>query len=232
MSVIPNENVIPKVSVYNKYATDVEPIPPSQKNNRNVQQGYLNRLKDTLDTLHEIVEEARSNRTSDNSLEFAWLYTKASQELLENMTASCPKTVNTRDRYNASTHAKRNKHVTFAKLLETSPNNTSTQVKQLNKPKTNVLAIPSTGVNSVIKASKLQPRSNTKIDRTLTAKSRHKKNVEDHLRNNKPDLHKKNRVDSGISFKRAVVNSNSNLHCKACNKCIISFNHDECVAKL
>nr|GFA32945.1 integrase, catalytic region, zinc finger, CCHC-type, peptidase aspartic, catalytic [Tanacetum cinerariifolium] len=138
------------------------------------------------------------------------------QELLENVISSCPKTVNTRDRYNASTHAKRNKHVTFAEPLETSPNNTSTQVKQLNKLKTNVLAIPSTGVNSVTKASTSQSRSNTKIDRTLTAKSGHKKNVEDHLRNNKSDLHKKNRVDSGISFKRVVVNSNSNSHFKAC----------------
>nr|GEW76008.1 hypothetical protein [Tanacetum cinerariifolium] len=144
MPVIPNENVIPKVSVCNKYVINVEPIPPSQRNNRNAQQGYLNHLKDTLDTLREIVEEAKSNRTSNNSLEYACVYTKTSQELLENMIASCPKTVKKRDRYIASTHAKRNKHVTFAKPLETSPNNTSTHVKQLNEPKTNVLVIPST----------------------------------------------------------------------------------------
>nr|GEW55282.1 retrovirus-related Pol polyprotein from transposon TNT 1-94 [Tanacetum cinerariifolium] len=237
--VIPNEHVIPKVFVCNKYAIDVEPIPPSQRNNRNVQQGYLNHLKDTLDTLREIVEEARSNRPSDSSLEYACIYTKTSQELLKNVIASCPKTVNKRDIYNASTHAKRNKHVTFAEPLETSPNNTSTHVKQLNDPKTNVLAIPSTGVNSVTKASRSPPRSNTNIDRTLTAKSGHKKNVEAHLRNNKSDLHKKNHVDFGISFKRVVVNSNSNSHCKTYNKCmisfnhdeLISFNHDECVAK-
>ncbi|GJR21804.1 retrovirus-related pol polyprotein from transposon TNT 1-94 [Tanacetum coccineum] len=66
MPVITNETVIPKVSVCNKYAINVEPIPPTQRNNRNVQQGYLNRLKDTLDTLREIVEEARHKRTSDN----------------------------------------------------------------------------------------------------------------------------------------------------------------------
>nr|GEU53229.1 hypothetical protein [Tanacetum cinerariifolium] len=138
MPVITNENVIPKVFVCNKYAIDVEPIPLSQRNNRNVQQGYLNRLKDTLDNLREIVEEARSKRKSDNSLEYACVYTKTSQELLENVIASCSKTVNKRDRYNASTHAKRNKHVTFAEPLETSPNNTSTHVKQLNEPKTNV----------------------------------------------------------------------------------------------
>ncbi|GJW41379.1 retrovirus-related pol polyprotein from transposon TNT 1-94 [Tanacetum coccineum] len=82
MPVITNETVIPKVSVCNKYAINVEPIPPTQRNNRNVQQGYLNRLKDTLDTLREIVEEARSKRTSDNSLEYACVYTKTSQELV------------------------------------------------------------------------------------------------------------------------------------------------------
>nr|GEV12276.1 integrase, catalytic region, zinc finger, CCHC-type, peptidase aspartic, catalytic [Tanacetum cinerariifolium] len=207
--VIPNENVIPTVSVCNKYAIDVEPIPPSQRNNKNVQQGHLNRLKDTLDTLCEIVEEARKN-----------------------VIASCPNTVNKRDRYNASTHAKRNTHVTFTEPLKTSLNNTSTQVKQLNEPKINVPAIPSTGVNSVTKASRSPPRSNTKIHRTLTAKSGHKKNVRAHLRNNKSDLHKKNRVESSISFKRAVVNSNSNSHYKTCNKCMISFNHDECVTKI
>nr|GEV59700.1 retrovirus-related Pol polyprotein from transposon TNT 1-94 [Tanacetum cinerariifolium] len=141
MSVIINESVIPKVSVCNKYAIDVEQIPPSQRNNRNVQQGYLNCLKDTLDTLCEIVEEVRSKRTSDNSLEYACVYTKTSQELLENVIASCPTMVKTRVRYNASTHAKRNKHVTFAEPLKTLPNNASTHVKQLNKPKTNVLSI-------------------------------------------------------------------------------------------
>nr|GFA23153.1 hypothetical protein [Tanacetum cinerariifolium] len=150
---------------------------------------------------------------------------------LVSMIASCPTMVNTKDRYNARTHAKRNKHVTFVEPLETSPKNTSTQVKQLNNPKTNVPVIPSTRVKNFTKASRSQPRSNTKIDRTLTAKSGHKKNVEAHLRNNKFDLHKKNRVDSGISFKRDVVNSNSNSHYKTCNKCMISFNHDECVVK-
>nr|GEY77410.1 hypothetical protein [Tanacetum cinerariifolium] len=90
MPVIPNENVIRKVYVCNKYVIDVEPIPPSQRNNRNAQQGYLNHLKDTLDTLREIVEEAKSNRTSDNSLKYACVYTKTSQELLENMIASTP----------------------------------------------------------------------------------------------------------------------------------------------
>ncbi|GJT81649.1 hypothetical protein Tco_1055991 [Tanacetum coccineum] len=187
MPVITNENVIPKVSVCNKYAIDVEPIPPRQRNNRNVQQGYLNRLKDTLDTLREIVEEARSKRTSDNSLEYACVYTKTSQELLENVIALCPKTVNKRDRYNASTHAKRNKHVTFVKPLETSNHSTSKPVQHSEVKNSNVPISPSTEVNSDTKASRSKPRSNIKNDRTSTAKSVPKKKVEDHIRNtNRP----------------------------------------------
>ncbi|GJZ77464.1 hypothetical protein Tco_0642136 [Tanacetum coccineum] len=48
-----------KVSVFEKYAIDVEPLPPCHRNNRDVHHGYLNRLMDNLDTLHEIVEKAK-----------------------------------------------------------------------------------------------------------------------------------------------------------------------------
>ncbi|GKA37584.1 retrovirus-related pol polyprotein from transposon TNT 1-94 [Tanacetum coccineum] len=81
----------PKVSVFEKYAIEVESIPPSQRNNRDVHYHYLNRLRDTLDTLRKIVEEARSKRLSDHSLDYACVYTKRSQELLENVSALCPK---------------------------------------------------------------------------------------------------------------------------------------------
>ncbi|GKC53152.1 hypothetical protein Tco_1075897 [Tanacetum coccineum] len=50
----------PKVSKFEKYAIKVESIPPSQRNNRDVHHNYLNHLRDTLDTLREIVKEARS----------------------------------------------------------------------------------------------------------------------------------------------------------------------------
>nr|GEV25461.1 hypothetical protein [Tanacetum cinerariifolium] len=61
--------------------------------------------------------------------------------------------------------------------------------------------------NSDTKASVSKPRSNTKNDRTTPAKRMHKKKVEDHLRNNKSNLNKKNRVDSSISSKRTVKQS-------------------------
>ncbi|GKC74869.1 retrovirus-related pol polyprotein from transposon TNT 1-94, partial [Tanacetum coccineum] len=75
----------PKVSAFEKYAIDVKPIPPRQRNNRDVHHSYLNRLKDTLDTLREIVKEARSELPSYSNLDYACVYTKRSQELLANV---------------------------------------------------------------------------------------------------------------------------------------------------
>ncbi|GJV11388.1 retrovirus-related pol polyprotein from transposon TNT 1-94 [Tanacetum coccineum] len=90
--------------------------------------------------------------------------------------------------------------------------------------------IPSTGVKDTTAASGSKPRSNTKKDRTLPAKS-DKKKVEDHSGNNKSSTKQTNHVDSSISDKRTVINSNSNHVCQTCNKCLMSFNHDKCVVK-
>ncbi|GJV89660.1 hypothetical protein Tco_1533598 [Tanacetum coccineum] len=170
----------PKVSVFEKFAIDVDPLPQPQRNNRGVHHGYLNCLRDTLDTLREIVEEARSNRPSDNSLEYECIYTKHSQELLECVNASCPNADNKR-------------------------NNTSKHVKQQSVQQTNAPIIPSTGVSTATTARRSQPKRNTTNDKTLPANSVPKTKVEDHPRNNKSKLSKKNRVDSSISVRRTVV---------------------------
>ncbi|GJS90383.1 hypothetical protein Tco_0773019 [Tanacetum coccineum] len=51
------------------YAIDVEPIPPYNRNNREVHLDYLKHLKESIETLHEIVEEARIEIPLDNTLE-------------------------------------------------------------------------------------------------------------------------------------------------------------------
>ncbi|GJT56600.1 hypothetical protein Tco_0991654 [Tanacetum coccineum] len=75
--------VKPKVLAPGKYAIDVEPIPPRNRNNREVHLHYLRHLKESVDTLREIVEEAKVKRPLDRSLASACRYTKHSQELLE-----------------------------------------------------------------------------------------------------------------------------------------------------
>nr|GEZ74892.1 putative ribonuclease H-like domain-containing protein [Tanacetum cinerariifolium] len=91
--------------------------------------------------------------------------------------------------------------------------------------------IHSTGVKDATTISRSKPRRNTKKDRTLPAKS-DKKKVKDHSRNNKSSVKQKNRVDYSITYKRTIINSNSNFVCKTCNKFLMSFNHDKTPTKI
>ncbi|GJZ10076.1 hypothetical protein Tco_0544835 [Tanacetum coccineum] len=137
LSCVNKDHVKPKVLAPGKYAIDVEPIPPRNRNNREVHLVYLKHLKESVETLREIVEEAK------------------------------------------------------------------------NCQKTNVPVPPSTGVNSCTDAIRSQPRSNTKKNRILTAKSVNMKKLEEHPRTIKSSLKTTNRVDSSISSRRTVINSNS-----------------------
>ncbi|GKE94886.1 hypothetical protein Tco_1579741, partial [Tanacetum coccineum] len=86
-------------------------------------------------------------------------------------------------------------------------------------------------VNSSTEASRSKPRSNSKKNRILPAKSVNKKKVEDHPRTNKFIWIKVNRADSSISSKRVVINSNPESMCKTCNEYLNYTNHEMCVVK-
>ncbi|GJY87957.1 hypothetical protein Tco_0502585, partial [Tanacetum coccineum] len=150
----------------------------------------------------EIVEEARVAKPLDNVLYYACQYTNLSQELLEYVIGTCPKSFNERDYKDPSTPVTKRKKVTSFRV------NTSTE------------------------ASGSKPRSNTKKNRILPAKTENKKKVEDHPRTNKSVWTKVNRVDSSISSKRVVINSNSESVCKTCNKCLNSASHEMCVVNI
>ncbi|GKE27875.1 hypothetical protein Tco_1443259, partial [Tanacetum coccineum] len=81
----------PKVLAPGMYAIDVGPIPPRNRNNREVHLDYLKHLKESVETLCEIIEEARVEKPLDRSLASACLYTKQSQELLEYVIGTCLK---------------------------------------------------------------------------------------------------------------------------------------------
>nr|GEW08917.1 hypothetical protein [Tanacetum cinerariifolium] len=231
MPCVTSNDATPKVLACAKYAIDVQPILPRQRNSRVVHHGYLNRLRDTLYTLRKIVKEVKSKRPSNNNLDYACVYTKRSQELFKNVSASCPKADNKRDIIIATTPATRKKHVTFVDPLETSGNNPPKMVKQQTVQKTNIPIPHSTGVTIATKATRSQPESNTMHDRTSSANSVPKNKLEDHHRKNKSKLSKKNRVDSSTSVRRTVLDMNSNSLCKTCNECISSINHDKCFLK-
>ncbi|GJT24598.1 retrovirus-related pol polyprotein from transposon TNT 1-94 [Tanacetum coccineum] len=132
MKCVTMDSVKPKVLAPGMYAIDVEPLPFYCRNNKEFHIDYLNHLKESVETLREIVEEARVKIPLDRSLASACLYTKQSQELSK-------------------------------------------------------------------------PRSNAKKNRILPAKSVYQKKVKKHPRTNKSNLKTMNRVDSGISSKRTVI---------------------------
>ncbi|GJR97072.1 hypothetical protein Tco_0269246 [Tanacetum coccineum] len=145
------DSVKPRVLATGRYAIDVEPISSRNRNNKEVHLDYLKHLKDSVETLHEIVEEAKVERPLDSSLAFACLYTKRSHELLEYVIGTCPKDFYPLDKKHAATPLTRKKQVTFEDHCETSNSNTHKHVEQLNTQKTNVHVPPFIGVNSCSK---------------------------------------------------------------------------------
>ncbi|GKA44203.1 integrase, catalytic region, zinc finger, CCHC-type containing protein [Tanacetum coccineum] len=206
VSCFTSDSVKPKVLAPGMYAIDVKPIPHPLKNNRSAHLNYISHLKESVETVREIVEEARVVKPLDNALNYACQYTKLSQEL--------------------------KKQVTFSDKPGTSSSNTQKHEAHQKVQQTNIPVIPSTGVNASTEASGSKPRSNTKKNRILPAKKENMKKVEVHLRTNKSVWTKVNRIDSSISYKRVVINSNSESVCKMCDKCLNSANHEKCVVNI
>ncbi|GJR95536.1 hypothetical protein Tco_0267710 [Tanacetum coccineum] len=73
---VTKDHVKPIVLAPGKYAIDVEPIPPRNRNNRAVHLDYLRHLKESVETLREIVEEAKVERHLDRSMVSAFRYTE------------------------------------------------------------------------------------------------------------------------------------------------------------
>ncbi|GJR18371.1 retrovirus-related pol polyprotein from transposon TNT 1-94 [Tanacetum coccineum] len=232
VSCFTSDSVKPKVLAPDMYVIDVNPIPHPLKNNRSAHLNYISHLKESVETVREIVEEARVVKPLDNALNYACQYTKLSQELLEYVIGTFPKSFNERDNKAPSNPVTRKKQVIFSDKLGTSSSNTQKHEVHQKVQQTNIPVIPSTGVNTSTEASGSKPRSNTKKNRILPAKRENKKKVEDHLRTNKSVWTKVNRVDSSISSKRVVINSNSESVCKMCNKCLNSANHEMCVVNI
>ncbi|GKE95169.1 hypothetical protein Tco_1580024, partial [Tanacetum coccineum] len=65
MKSVTKDHVKPTVLAPGKYAIDVERIPPRNRSNREVHLDYLRYLKESVETLREIVEEAQVERPLD-----------------------------------------------------------------------------------------------------------------------------------------------------------------------
>ncbi|GKF41791.1 hypothetical protein Tco_0125133 [Tanacetum coccineum] len=135
LKVANRSSVKPKVLAPDMYAIDVKPIPHPLKNNRSAHLNNINHLKESVETVREIVKEARVVKPLDNTLNYACQYTKLSQELLEYVIGTCPKSFNERDNKAPSTPVTRKKQVTFSDKPGTSSSNTQKHEVHCNTPK-------------------------------------------------------------------------------------------------
>nr|GEZ73377.1 hypothetical protein [Tanacetum cinerariifolium] len=201
---VSKDKVNPQLSARDKHAIDVEPSVPRLRNNRDAHLDYLRHLKDSVETIHDIIEDAKVIRPLDRSLVSACRYTKYSHELLEYAIGTCPQGFQQRAKQLAHIPLIRKKQVIVAKPSD-----------KLDR------------VNGCPNASRSQPKSNVKPNRISPAKGVNKLPVEDQPRTNKSHLKTSNRVDSSRRLKHTVINSNSD---SICHKCLTSSNHDLCMA--
>ncbi|GJW39219.1 hypothetical protein Tco_0065064 [Tanacetum coccineum] len=173
VSCVTSDSVKPKVFAPGMYAIDVEPIPPNLKNNRNLHLDYIKHLKESVETIREIVEEARVAKPLDNTLDSTCRYTKLSHELLENVIGTFPKEFNEIDNKAAAfIHLTRKNQVNFKDRCRMPTNNTQKHVVHQKFHQSNVPMIPSTGVSSSTEASGSKLRRNTKKNRIQPVKSK------------------------------------------------------------
>nr|GEX63471.1 retrovirus-related Pol polyprotein from transposon TNT 1-94 [Tanacetum cinerariifolium] len=166
------DKVNPQVLAREKHAIDVEPIVPRLRNNRDAYLDYLRHLKVSVETIRDIVEEAKVVRPLDRSIVSVCRYTKHSQELLEYAIGTCPQGSQQRAKQLAHIPLIRKKQVTIAKPSDKSDRKTHKHVVTVKTQKTNVPMPPSTGINSCPNASGSRPKSNTKTNRISPAKVR------------------------------------------------------------
>nr|GEU83882.1 hypothetical protein [Tanacetum cinerariifolium] len=120
-----------KVLAREKHSINVEPIVPRLRNNRDAHLDYLMHLKESVETIRDIVEEAKFVRPLDRSIVSTCRYTKHSQELLEYAIGTCPPGSQQRDKQLAHIPLIRKKQVTFAKKSDKSDSNTHKHVVQI-----------------------------------------------------------------------------------------------------
>nr|GEV04295.1 hypothetical protein [Tanacetum cinerariifolium] len=139
-------------------------------NNWDAHLDYLRHLKESVETICDIVEEAKVIRPLDRSIVSVCRYTKHSQELLEYAIGTCPQGSQQRAKQLAYIPFIRKKRVTIAKPSDKSDSTTHPHVVTVKSQKTNVPVPPSIGVNSCPNVSGSQPKSHVNSNRISPAK--------------------------------------------------------------
>ncbi|GJR28832.1 hypothetical protein Tco_1105064 [Tanacetum coccineum] len=152
----------PKVIALVMLNLDLEPLSSKLKSNRESHVDYIRITKENVDTLCNIVEQARTSNTLDNTLAYACMYTKQIQELLVYVSDTCLSSPLKSGKLVAVTPMNKARKVTYAKTSTTSDNNTQIQVDVHQTQTTNKPLVPSTNVKCFTNASRSKPHSGNK----------------------------------------------------------------------
>ncbi|GJV59557.1 retrovirus-related pol polyprotein from transposon TNT 1-94 [Tanacetum coccineum] len=173
---------------------DVEPITPKLLNKKTAHSAYIKHTQEEAAVLRDLVEHVKSNYPLDHSLESAYRYTKLIQELLTNISKTCPSINNSGEKLVVVTQKNKDKRVRFTEPV-TSSGNTNTKTTSSSNLVSNKPMLSSIGVNPSNSASGSQPLGNTKKDKIQrTPSSTMKNKVEAHPRIVRSSLKNNNSV--------------------------------------
>ncbi|GJT06607.1 retrovirus-related pol polyprotein from transposon TNT 1-94 [Tanacetum coccineum] len=211
---------------WSKFVTDVKLVRDLHTTN------YIKHTQEETIVLRDLVEHVKSKYPLDQSLESTCRYAKLVQELLTNISNTCPSINNADGKLVAVTPKNKDKSVRFTKPI-TSSGNTITKTTSTSNLVSNKPVLSSTGVKPFNSASGSQPSGNTKKDKIRqTPSSTQKNKVEAHPRKVKSSLKNKDCVveSKGTAHvQHSRLNANSEVKCVKCNGCMLSANHDLCV---
>ncbi|GJU80143.1 retrovirus-related pol polyprotein from transposon TNT 1-94 [Tanacetum coccineum] len=211
---------------------DVEPITPKLLNKKTPHPAYIKHTQEEATVLKDLVEHVKSTYPLDHSLESACRYAKLIQELLTNISKTCPSINKTDGKLVAMTPKNKDKRVRFTEPV-TSSGNTNTKTSSSSNLVSNKPMCSSTEVKPSTSASGSQPLGNTKKYKIQqTPSSTQKNKVEAHPRKVKSSLKNKECVvaPKGTAYvQHSKLNVNSEIKYVKCNGCMLSDNHDMCV---
>ncbi|GJU19714.1 hypothetical protein Tco_1153056 [Tanacetum coccineum] len=211
---------------------DVKLITPKFLNKQIAHSAYIKHTQEEATILRYLVEHVKLKYLLDQSLESTRRYAKLVQELLTNISKTCPSVNNTDGKIVAVTLKNKDKRVRFTEPV-TSSGNTITKTTSTSNLVSNKPMLSSTGVKPSTSASGSQPSGNTKKDKIRqTPSSTQKNKVEAHPRKVRSSLKNKDCVvqpKGTTHVQHSKLNANSELKCVKCNGCMLSDNHDLCV---
>ncbi|GKA94181.1 hypothetical protein Tco_0816167 [Tanacetum coccineum] len=145
---------------------DMEPITPKLLNKQTAHSAYIKHTQEEATVLRDLVEHVKSKYTLDQSLESACRYAKLVQELLANISKTCPNINNVDGKLVVVTPKNKDKRVRFTEPITTS-GNTNTKASSSSNLVSNKPMLSSTGVKLSTSANGSQPSCNTKKDKIL-----------------------------------------------------------------